>query len=123
MTRKDFKAGLTASIKAQDVANSERFETAGAVLANLSAAIGKQHQAAQSTSSKTVVVRHTFSMSERDSALLETLQKAAAAEGALFTASEICRIGLNAISDYRGKDVIAAGNKLERLKPGRKYRE
>lgn len=114
--------GLTvpASVKAQDVANIERFETAGAVLANLTAALSK-HQAAQATSQRTVVVRHTFSMSETDSALLEALRKAAAVKGALFTASEICRIGLHAISSYSAEDVIAAAGNLERLKPGRKY--
>jgi hypothetical protein len=121
MTKKDFKAGLSASVKAQDVANVERFETAGAVLANLTAALGKQHQAAQPASLRTVVVRHTFSMSESDSALLETLRKAAAVEGSLLTASDICRIGLHAISGYRGEDVIAAVDRLERLRPGRKY--
>lgn len=121
MTKKDFKAGLSASVKAQDVANNERFETAGAVLANLTAALGKQHQATQSTSPKTVVVRHTFSMSEAESALLETLLKAAAAKGSIFTSSEICRIGLHAISGYRAEDVIAAAGNLERLRPRRKY--
>lgn len=119
MSKKDFKAGLSASIKAQDVANVERFETAGAVLANLTAAFGKQHQAAQPTSPRTVVVRHTFSMSESDSALLDTLRKAAAVEGSIFTASDICRIALHSISGYRGKDVIAGVDKLERLRPGR----
>jgi len=121
MAKKDFKAGLSASVKAQDAANIERFETAGSVLANLTAALGKPHQAAQSTSLRPVVVRHTFSMSESDSALLETLQKAAALEGSLLTASDICRIGLHAISGYRGKDFIAAAGRLERLRPGRKY--
>lgn len=120
MTKKDFKAGLSASVKAQDFANNERFETAGAVLANLTA-LGKQHQATQSTTQKPVVVRHTFSMSEADSALLETLRKAAAAKGSIFTASDICRIGLLAICGYRAEDVIAAAGNLERLRPGRKY--
>lgn len=119
MSKKDFKAGLSASIKAQDIANVERFETAGAVLANLAAALGKQHQSARATSPRTVVVRHTFSMPESDSALLEALRKAAAAEGSIFTASDIFRIALHSISGYRGKDVIAGVNKLERLKPGR----
>jgi hypothetical protein len=108
MVKKDFKAGLSASVKAQDAANIKRFETAGSVLANLTAALGKPHQAAPSTS-------------ESDSALLETLQKAAALEGSLLTASDICRIGIHAISGYRGKDVIAAAGKLEQLRPGRKY--
>jgi hypothetical protein len=120
MTKKDFKAGFSASVKAQDVANHERFETAGAVLANLTAALGKQHQATQSTSRKPVVVRHTFSMSEADSAVLEMLRKAAAVKGSLLTASDICRIAIDAISGYRAEDVIAAAGNLKRLRPGRK---
>lgn len=120
MSKKEFKASLSASVRAQDVANNKRFETAGAALANLTAALGKQHQAAQSTAQRTVVVRHTFSMSEADSAVLETLRKAAAVKGSLFSASDICRIALHAISGYRAEDVIAAVGNLERLKPGRK---
>lgn len=72
------------------------------------------------TPSRTLVVRHTFSMSERDYALLEALRKKAAAKGSIFTASDICRIALHAISGYKGEEVIAAVDKLERLRPGKR---
>lgn len=74
----------------------------------------------ESTPSRTLVVRHTFSMSERDYGMLEALRKAAAAQGSIFSASDMCRIGLHAISDYTADEVIAAVDKLERLRPGRK---
>ena len=122
MTKKDFKASIGASVKVQDVADKDRFGKADSVLSNLDAATEKQRQAAQSTASKTLVVRHTFSMAESDYALIEALRKAAAATpgGPIFTASDICRIGLHAISGYSGDEVIAAVDRLERLRPGRK---
>lgn len=122
MTKKDFKASIGASVKVQDVADKDRFGKADSVLSNLDAATEKQRQAAQSTASKTLVVRHTFSMAESDYALIEALRKAAAATpgGPIFTASDICRIGLHAISGYNGDEVIAAVDRLERLRPGRR---
>lgn len=120
MPKKDFKASLGASVKAQDTADKDRFGKADALLSNLSAALEPERQSTQVSPSKTLVVRHTFSMSESDYALLEALRRAAAAQGSIFTASNICRIGLHAISGYSGDEVIAAVDKLERLKPGRK---
>lgn len=122
MTKKDFKGRLGTSMNAQVVADIDRFGKADSVLSNLDAATEKQRQAAQSTASKTLVVRHTFSMAESDYALIEALRKAAAATpgGPIFTASDICRIGLHAISGYNGDEVIAAVDRLERLRPGRR---
>jgi len=120
MTKKDFKASIGASVKVQDVADKDRFGKADSVLSNLDAATEKQRQAAQSTASKTLVVRHTFSMSESDYTMLDTLRRAAEAKGMRLTASDICRIGLHAISGYRGEEVIVAVDKLERLRPGRR---
>ena len=120
MPKKEFKASLGASVRAQDAADQDRFGKADAVLSNLDAAAVGQRQAVQPTLSKTLVVRHTFSMSETDYALLEALRRAAAVQGTIFTASDICRIGLHAISDYSGDKVIAAVDKLERLRPGRR---
>lgn len=122
MPKKDFKTSLGASVKAQDAADKDRFGKADAVLSNLDAAAVSQRQAEQVSSSKTLVVRHTFSMSERDYALLEALRKAAAAtpDGPIFSASDICRAAIHAISGYSGEKVIAAVDKLERLRPRRR---
>lgn len=120
MPKKDFKANLGASVKAQDAADKDRFGKADAVLSSLSAAVEPERLSAQVSPSKTLVVRHTFSMSESDYALLEALRLAAAAQGSIFTASDICRIGLHAISGCSGDEVIAAVDKLERLRPGRR---
>lgn len=122
MTKKDFKLGLGASIKAQDTADKDRFGKADSVLSTLDAAAGKQRQAEQPMVSRTLVVRHTFSMAESDYALLEALRKAAAATpgGPIFSASDICRAAIHAISGYSGAEVIAAVDKLERLRPGKR---
>lgn len=122
MTKKDFKASIGAGIKAQDTADKDRFGKADSVLSNLDAAAEKQRQAEQPMLSRTLVVRHTFSMSESDYAMLEALRKAAAAipGGPIFTASDICRAAIHAISGYSGAEVIAAVDRLERLRPGRR---
>lgn len=120
MTKKDFKPGLGASIKAQDSADKDRFEKADSVLSNLDAATEKQRQVEQSIPSRTLVVRHTFSMSESDYTMLDTLRRAAEAQGMRLSASDICRIGIYAIRDYSADEVIAAVDKLERLRPGKR---
>lgn len=122
MTKKDFKASIGAGIKAQGNADKDRFGKVDSVLANLDAAAAKQHQAAQPTLSRTLVVRHTFSMAESDYALLLALRKAAAAVpgGPIFSASDICRAAIHAFSGYSGEEVIAAVDKLERLRPGKR---
>ena len=120
MTKKDFKASIEAGIKSQDTADKDRFEKVDSVLSTLNAAAEKQHQAEQSMPSKTLVVRHTFSMAESDYALVEMLCRAASAYGPIPTASDICRIGLHAISGYSGEEVAAAIDKLERLRPGKR---
>lgn len=120
MPKKDFKASIDASLKSQDVADKDRFGKADSVLSNLDAAADKQRQAEQSMPSRTLVVRHTFSMAESDYALVEMLRRAASAHGPIPTASDICRIGLHAISGYSGEEVAAAIDKLERLRPGKK---
>jgi hypothetical protein len=122
MTKKDFKANLGASIKAQDAAVIERFGKADAVLSNVSAAVEPEQNAARPAPSRTLVVRHTFSMAESDYAMLEALRKAAAAVpgGPIFSASDICRAAIHAISGYKGEQVIAAVERLERLRPGRR---
>ena len=122
MTKKDFKGRIEAGIKSQDNADKDRFGKADSVLANLHAAAEKQCQAEQPMVSRTLVVRHTFSMAESDYALLEALRKAAAAVpgGPIFSASDICRAAIHAISGYSGEEVIAAVDKLERLRPGKR---
>ena len=123
MTKKDFKAGLGTSVKAQVVANKDKYEAADGVISNLDAAAAeKQQHAAQPTPSRTLVVRHTFSMAESDYALLEALRKAAAATpgGPIYSASDICRAAIHAIRGYTGDEVIAAVDKLERMRPGRR---
>ena len=122
MTKKDFTTRLGASIKAQDAAVIERFGKADAVLSNVSAAVEPEQNAARPAPSRTLVVRHTFSMAESDYAMLEALRKAAAAVpgGPIFSASDICRAAIHAISGYSGDEVIAAVDRLERLRPGRR---
>ena len=117
MSKKDFKDSLGAGIKAQDTADNDRFGKANSVISRLDAAAGKQQQA---TPSRTLVVRHTFSMSEGDYALIEMLRRAASDLGPIPTASDICRIGLHAISGYNREEVRAAIDKLERLRPGKR---
>jgi hypothetical protein len=119
---KDFKARLGASIKAQDAADNGRFEKADSVLSNLDAAAVTPQSTQKPEHSRTLVVRHTFSMAESDYALIEALRKAAAATpgGPIFSASDICRAAIHAISGYSGQEVIAAVDKLERLRPGRR---
>lgn len=120
MTKKNFRASIGASIQAQDQADKDRFEKADSVLSNLDAAADKKDQARQSALSRTLVVRHTFSMSESDYAVVEMIRRAASAHGPIPTASDICRIGLHAISGYSGEEVSAAVDRLERLRPGRR---
>lgn len=122
MTKKDFKASIEASIKAQDAADNGRFEKADSVLSNLDAAAATPQSTPKPPPSRTLVVRHTFSMSEGDYALLDALRKAAAAVpgGPIFSASDICRAAIHAIRGYSGEEVIAAVDKLERLRPGRR---
>jgi hypothetical protein len=59
-------------------------------------------------------------MSESDFTILDTLRKAADAQGVRLSASDICRIGIHAISGYSGEEVVAAIDKLERLRPGKR---
>jgi hypothetical protein len=122
MPKKDFKASIGAGIKSQDAANIDRFGKADSVLSTLDAATDRQRQAEQPAPSKTLVVRHTFSMSEGDYALLEARRKAAAAipGGPIYSASEICRAAIHAFSGHNGDEVISAVDKLERLKPGKR---
>ena len=122
MTKKDFKTKIEAGIKAQDTADRDRFGRADSVISNLDAAADKQRQAEEPMPSRTLVVRHTFSMSESDYVMLEALRKAAAAVpgGPIFSASDICRAAIHAISGYSGDEVIASVDRLERLRPGRR---
>lgn len=120
MAKKDFKAKIGAGIKSQDNADKDRFEKVDSVLANLDAEAEKQRLAEQPAPSKTLVVRHTFSMSESDYTMLDTLRRAAEAKGMRLSASDICRIAIHAIRDYSAEEVIAAVEKLERLRPGRR---
>lgn len=123
MTKKDFKASIEAGIKSQDTADKDRFGKADSVLANLNPAEDQKPRSPPTPApSRTLVVRHTFSMSESDYSLLEALRKAAAAvpAGPIFSASDICRAAIHAISGYSGEEVIAAVVRLERLRPGKR---
>ena len=122
MTKKDFKGRLGTSMNAQVVADIDRFGKADSVLSSLDAAAATPQSTPKPPASRTLVVRHTFSMAESDYALLEALRKAAAATpgGPIFSASDICRAAIHTISGYSGEEVIAAVDRLERLRPGRR---
>ncbi len=122
MTKKDFKASLGPSIKAQDTAikGKDKFDTVDEVVPGLTASLEKPPATTKPEKSRTLVVRHTFSMSESDYTTLDTLRRAAEAKGMRLSASDICRIAIHAIRDYSAEEVIAAVDKLERLRPGKR---
>jgi hypothetical protein len=117
MTKKDFRTMLGATVKSQDAAVIERFEDADCLLSQLPK---PRHptKRGDSLKPKIHVVRASFSMAETDYEVIDSLKKAAAREGVIFTASEVARAALDAIAGYDGPAIIAAVQKLQRLRPG-----
>ncbi|MDM0076881.1 hypothetical protein QTH90_20905 [Variovorax sp. J2P1-59] len=72
----------------------------------------------QASSKVTVCV--SFSLLPTEVSLIRELQARAAREGRVTWNSEIARAGLLLLSALSGPDLVAALDKVERVKPGRK---
>lgn len=115
MPKKDIKAALGASIKAEEKAIRNRFERAETVLSRKPAA----KTLTQQPSSDSRVVRDSFTMPERDYGLISELRNRCLKAGVTATKSEMIRAGLNALNEMSDKELLSIIEQLSKVKTGR----
>lgn len=110
--RKDMKAALSKSVKAETAATKDRFSNADKVMSGAT----KPHTGVPH---KAKVIRDAFSMPEDDHALFEQLITRAATKGALTNKSELVRAGLHALNNMPDNQFLKALQAIEKIKTGR----
>lgn len=127
MAKRDFEGALSKTVRAASSPTAEdRFARADAFLdrgttpiAPNAAPVPPPPAAAPAPAIKTVI-RDSFSFPEEDYALIATLQNRLLALRRMTTKSEILRAGLKALLGMEDDELLAAIERVERLKVGRK---
>ena len=125
MAKRDFEGALSKTIRAAAAPTAEdRFARADAFLDRGTTPIAPNAApvAAPAPPPPAVktVIRDSFSFPEEDYALIAALQNRLLALRRMTTKSEILRAGLKALLGLEDAELLAAIEKVERLKVGRK---
>lgn len=119
MAKRDLKSQLGATLKAETQAVRNRFEKADAVLGKPDRPRRLTPVAETSAEIGPRVIRDSFTMPSFDYDLISTIKRRCLLLGVSVTKSEILRVGLKALVAMPEKDLKAAVESLEKVKPGR----
>ena len=114
MPKRDMKAALGASIKAEETAIKSRFDKAEAVFSRKPAATPSRQ-----ASSDSKVIRDSFTMPEEDYNLIAEIRSRCLKAGVTVSKSEAIRAGLNALSELSDKELLSVIERLAKVKTGR----
>ena len=114
MPKRDMKAALGATIKAEETAVKNRFDKAEAVFSRKSAATSNRQP-----SSDSKVIRDSFTMPEDDYSLIAEIRNRCLKAGVTVSKSEAIRAGLNALNEMPDKELLAVIERLAKVKTGR----
>jgi hypothetical protein len=115
MPKRDMKAALGASIKAEERAIKNRFEKADAVFSRKPAVAASSRE----TGSDSRVIRDSFTMPEDDYNLIARIRSRCLKAGVTVSKSEAIRAGLNALSRMSDKELLSVIDLLAKVKTGR----
>jgi hypothetical protein len=114
MPKRNMKAALGASIKAEETAVKNRFDKAEAVFSRKPAAVQSQQ-----ANSESKVIRDSFTMPEDDYNLIAEVKSRCLKAGVTVSKSEAIRAGLNALNEMSDKELLAVIERLAKVKTGR----
>jgi hypothetical protein len=115
MAKKNIKAALGASMKAEENSFKNRFDRAEAIFGK-EASSTPQTVAPDKTSR---VIRDSFTMPEDDYGLIAEIKKRCLKAGLVVNKSEAIRAGLNALNSMSDKELLSVIEGLTKIKPGR----
>ena len=121
--KRNGKAALRTSVKAEDEAVKKRFEKADSVLE-----LGEKPRLVQKkgdmkpSPSQEKVVRDSFTMPPNDYSLINTVQAKLLKAGVHITKGEVLRAGLHALKDLALPDLKKVVKRIEKVKVGRPAR-
>jgi Arc/MetJ-type ribon-helix-helix transcriptional regulator len=114
MPKRDMKAALGASIKAEEKAVRNRFDKADEVFSRKPAGASSRE-----ASSDNKVIRDSFTMPEDDYNLITEIRHRCLKAGVTVNKSEAIRAGLNALRRMSDKELLAVMDRLAKVKTGR----
>lgn len=114
MAKRDMKAALGASLKAEETAVKNRFDKAEAAFSRKPAATPSRQE-----SSESKVIRDSFTMPEDDYNLIAGIRSRCLKAGVTVNKSEVIRAGLNALNEMSDKELLEIIERLAKVKTGR----
>lgn len=126
MAKKDMKAALGATLKAEETAVKQRFEKAEAAFKSVEAARSKPVPKPEPAKTPEKVIRDAFTMPKSDYVLIAKIKERCLKAGISTTKSEILRAGVNALfqmSDTGLKNAILMLSKVKTGRPKRSPKE
>jgi Arc/MetJ-type ribon-helix-helix transcriptional regulator len=115
MAKKNIKAALGASMKAEEKSFKSRFDQAEAIF-------GKEVSTTLRTPTpdkSSRVIRDSFTLPEDDYGLIAEIKKRCLNAGLVVNKSEAIRAGLNALNSMSDKELLSVIEGLTKIKPGR----
>ncbi|MCY7285856.1 MAG: hypothetical protein LH679_20980 [Cyanobacteria bacterium CAN_BIN43] len=124
MVKKDMKAALANSLRAEDAAVRSRFEKAETLFSERTPSQIQEQGKAESQSptiedEKPKVIRDSFTLPSSDYDLIATLKQRCLESAINVTKSEIIRAGLHALNTMPDSDLAQVVEGLEKVKTGR----
>ena len=113
MPKRDMKAALGASIKAEEKAVRSRFDKADEVFSRKPAAASSREASSEK------VIRDSFTMPEDDYSLIAEIRNRCLKAGVQVSKSEAIRAGLIALSQMSDKELLSVIDRLAKVKTGR----
>ena len=114
MPKRNMKAALGASIKAEETAVKNRFDKAEAAFRRKPALTPSRQASGDSK-----VIRDSFTMPEADYNLIAEIRDRCLKAGVTVSKSEAIRAGLNALNEMSDKELLAVIERLAKVKTGR----
>lgn len=116
MPKKDMKAALGASLKAEERSVRSRFEKAESLLGK---AGGEKRLPAPKENGARRVIRDSFTIPDGEYELISLIKKRCMKVGISANKSEVLRAGLAALDAMRDKELARVFGELDRVKTGR----
>jgi hypothetical protein len=119
MAKRDMKKALGASLKAEELAVSSRFEKSGTVLGKKEPAPRPQPQPDETGK----VVRDSLNAADVDAELISRIKRRCMKAGIGADEGEVLRAGLNALDALGDRKLASLFEDMRRVKTGRHARE
>jgi hypothetical protein len=119
MAKRDMKKALGASLKAEELAVSSRFEKSGTVLGKKEPAPRAQPQPDEAGK----VVRDSLNAPDVDAELISRIKRRCMKAGLGADEGEVLRAGLNALDAMEDRKLVKLFEDMRRVRTGRRGRE